>query len=126
MISIQDFLANNWIRRNLFSGWNLIPVSSFGQSHLKILIRKSKQTLRQMPFSPLCHLSHGRFYPLHLHTTYSMLDGAIRIPDLMKKVKELGMSSVAITDHGNMYGAIEFYKEAVKHEVKPIIGCEFM
>ncbi len=54
-----------------------------------------------------------------------MLDGAIRIPELMKKVKELGMSSVAITDHGNMYGAIEFYKEAVKHEVKPIIGCEF-
>jgi DNA polymerase-3 subunit alpha len=54
-----------------------------------------------------------------------MLDGAIRIPDLMKKVKELGMSSVAITDHGNMYGAIEFYKEAVKHDVKPIIGCEF-
>ena len=65
------------------------------------------------------------FSHLHLHTTYSMLDGAIRIPDLMKRVKELGMSSVAITDHGNMYGAIEFYKEAVKHDVKPIIGCEF-
>ncbi len=54
-----------------------------------------------------------------------MLDGAIRIPDLMKRVNELGMSSVAITDHGNMYGAIEFYKEAIKHDVKPIIGCEF-
>lgn len=54
-----------------------------------------------------------------------MLDGAIRIPELMKKVKDLGMSSVAITDHGNMYGAIEFYKEAIKQEVKPIIGCEF-
>ncbi|TGL60090.1 DNA polymerase III subunit alpha [Leptospira ognonensis] len=65
------------------------------------------------------------FSHLHLHTTYSMLDGAIRIPDLMKRVKELGMSSVAITDHGNMYGAIEFYKEAIKHDVKPIIGCEF-
>ncbi|WP_411823747.1 DNA polymerase III subunit alpha [Leptospira sp. 'Mane'] len=65
------------------------------------------------------------FTHLHLHTTYSMLDGAIRIPELMKKVKELGMSSVAITDHGNMYGAIEFYKEAIKHDVKPIIGCEF-
>lgn len=65
------------------------------------------------------------FAHLHLHTTYSMLDGAIRITDLMKRVKELGMSSVAITDHGNMYGAIEFYKEAVKHQVKPIIGCEF-
>lgn len=65
------------------------------------------------------------FSHLHLHTTYSMLDGAIRIPDLMKRVNELGMSSVAITDHGNMYGAIEFYKEAIKHDVKPIIGCEF-
>ncbi len=65
------------------------------------------------------------FTHLHLHTTYSMLDGAIQIPELMKRVKELGMSSVAITDHGNMYGAIEFYKEAIKHELKPIIGCEF-
>ncbi len=65
------------------------------------------------------------FAHLHLHTTYSMLDGAIRIPDLMKRVKELGMSSVAITDHGNMFGAIEFYKEAIKQQVKPIIGCEF-
>jgi len=54
-----------------------------------------------------------------------MLDGAIRIPDLMRRVRELGMSSVAVTDHGNMYGAIEFYKEAVKQGVKPIIGCEF-
>jgi DNA polymerase III subunit alpha len=65
------------------------------------------------------------FTHLHLHTTYSMLDGAIKIPELMKRVKALGMSSVAITDHGNMFGAIEFYKEAVKAEVKPIIGSEF-
>lgn len=65
------------------------------------------------------------FTHLHLHTTYSMLDGAIRIPDLMKKVKESGMSSVAITDHGNMYGAIEFYNQAKKEGIKPILGCEF-
>ncbi|EQA35327.1 DNA polymerase III, alpha subunit [Leptospira inadai serovar Lyme str. 10] len=65
------------------------------------------------------------FAHLHLHTTYSMLDGAIRIKELMKHVKELGMSSVAMTDHGNMFGAIEFYNEAVKNGVKPIIGCEF-
>lgn len=65
------------------------------------------------------------FTHLHLHTTYSMLDGAIRIPELMKYVKSQGMSSVAITDHGNMFGAIEFYKEAIKQGVKPIIGCEF-
>ncbi|TGK11903.1 DNA polymerase III subunit alpha [Leptospira fletcheri] len=65
------------------------------------------------------------FAHLHLHTTYSMLDGAIRIKELMKHVKELGMSSVAMTDHGNMFGAIEFYNEATKNGVKPIIGCEF-
>ncbi|WP_207761432.1 DNA polymerase III subunit alpha [Leptospira perolatii] len=65
------------------------------------------------------------FAHLHLHTTYSMLDGAIRIKELMQHVKELGMSSVAMTDHGNMFGAIEFYNEAVKAGVKPIIGCEF-
>ncbi len=65
------------------------------------------------------------FTHLHLHTTYSMLDGAIRIPELMKYVKKMGMSAVAMTDHGNMFGAIEFYKEAVKEGIKPIIGCEF-
>lgn len=65
------------------------------------------------------------FAHLHLHTTYSMLDGAIRIPELMKYVKDQGMTSVAMTDHGNMFGAIEFYKEAKKQGVKPIIGCEF-
>ncbi|MCP5499925.1 MAG: DNA polymerase III subunit alpha [Leptospiraceae bacterium] len=65
------------------------------------------------------------FAHLHLHTTYSMLDGAIRISELMKYVKEQGMTSVAITDHGNMFGAIEFYKEAKNQGVRPIIGCEF-
>jgi len=65
------------------------------------------------------------FTHLHLHTTYSMLDGAIKISELMKQVKSLGMNAVAITDHGNMFGAIEFYKEAVKAELKPIIGSEF-
>ncbi len=53
-----------------------------------------------------------------------MLDGAVRIPDLMKKVKSLGMPAVAMTDHGNLFGAIEFYQEANKAGVKPIIGCE--
>jgi DNA polymerase-3 subunit alpha len=65
------------------------------------------------------------FAHLHLHTTYSLLDGAIRIPDLMKYCKENGMTSVAMTDHGNMFGAIQFYKEAVKQGIKPIIGNEF-
>jgi len=66
-----------------------------------------------------------KFTHLHLHTSYSLLDGAIRIPDLMKHVKSLGMDSVAMTDHGNMFGTVEFYKAAMKEGVKPIIGCEF-
>ena len=61
---------------------------------------------------------------LHVHTEYSLLDGANRIKDLVKRVKELGMKAIAITDHGVMYGAIEFYKECKKNDIKPIIGCE--
>lgn len=64
------------------------------------------------------------FVHLHLHTEYSLLDGAIRIPKLMKRAKELGMPAVAMTDHGNLFGAIEFYKEAKKNGIKGIIGCE--
>jgi DNA polymerase III subunit alpha len=64
------------------------------------------------------------FVHLHLHTEYSLLDGAIRIPDLMKKAAEYGMPAVAMTDHGNMYGAIDFYRAAEKAGIKPIIGCE--
>ena len=64
------------------------------------------------------------FVHLHVHTEYSLLDGAIRIKDLVKKVKENSMNAVAITDHGNMFGAIEFYKECVANSIKPIIGCE--
>src|SRR4051794_15306333 len=64
------------------------------------------------------------FVHLHLHTEYSLLDGAVRIPELMARAKELGMPAVAMTDHGNLYGAIEFYQEALKAEIKPIIGCE--
>ena len=64
------------------------------------------------------------FVHLHLHTEYSLLDGAVRIPDLIARAKELGMPAVAMTDHGNLYGAIEFYQEARKAGIKPIIGCE--
>mgnify|MGYP006286601021 CR=1 FL=1 len=64
------------------------------------------------------------FVHLHLHTEYSLLDGAIRIKDLVEKAKQYGMKSIAITDHGVMYGAISFYKEAVKNGIKPILGCE--
>lgn len=64
------------------------------------------------------------FVHLHLHTEYSLLDGAVRIGELMKRTKELGMPAVAVTDHGNLYGAIDFYMAAKKAGVKGIIGCE--
>ncbi|HOB36460.1 MAG TPA: DNA polymerase III subunit alpha [Candidatus Avimonas sp.] len=64
------------------------------------------------------------FVHLHVHSEYSLLDGACRIKDLIKRVKDIGQTAVAITDHGVMYGVIDFYKEAVKQGVKPIIGCE--
>ena len=64
------------------------------------------------------------FVHLHVHTEYSLLDGAIRIKDLVKKAKENSMKAVAITDHGNMFGAVQFYKECKANGIKPIIGCE--
>ena len=64
------------------------------------------------------------FVHLHLHTEYSLLDGVCRIRDLMDRVKEVGQDAVAITDHGVMYGVIDFYKAAKAAGVKPIIGCE--
>ncbi len=64
------------------------------------------------------------FVHLHLHTQYSLLDGANKISALIPHVKKLGMPAVAMTDHGNMFGAVEFYKKAVDAGVKPILGCE--
>ena len=64
------------------------------------------------------------FVHLHVHTEYSLLDGACRISGMMDRVKELGQSTIAITDHGVMYGCIDFYKAAKAAGVKPIIGCE--
>ncbi len=64
------------------------------------------------------------FCHLHTHTEYSLLDGSNKIKDYVARVKELGMDSAAITDHGNMYGVIEFYKEAKAQGINPIIGCE--
>lgn len=64
------------------------------------------------------------FVHLHLHTEYSLLDGACRIKKLIPRIKELGQNAVAITDHGAMYGVIDFYREAQKYDIKPVIGCE--
>lgn len=75
-------------------------------------------------FGGLGSVGPGDFAHLHLHSQYSLLDGAIRTKDLCRTVKERGMHTVAVTDHGNMFGAVQFYEEARKHDIKPIMGCE--
>src|ERR1041385_7691609 len=69
-------------------------------------------------------MSADSFVHLHLHTEYSLLDGAVRMKELMRKAVSFGMPAVAITDHGNLFGAIEFYQEATNAGIMPIIGCE--
>ena len=64
------------------------------------------------------------FAHLHCHSHYSLLDGANRIPELVQSVKDRGMNAVAITDHGNLYGALEFYQECRAKAVNPLIGYE--
>ncbi|HYD50861.1 MAG TPA: PHP domain-containing protein, partial [Terriglobales bacterium] len=64
------------------------------------------------------------FVHLHVHTQYSLLDGANKLNALVSKIKSGGMPAVAITDHGNMFGAVEFYRKATEAGVKPILGCE--
>ena len=64
------------------------------------------------------------FTHLHVHTEYSLLDGSSKIKELVAQAKALGMDSIAITDHGVMYGVIDFYKAAKEIGIKPIIGCE--
>ena len=64
------------------------------------------------------------FTHLHVHTEYSLLDGAARIKPLVARAKELGMDSLAITDHGVMFGVIDFYRECLAQGIRPIIGCE--
>jgi DNA polymerase-3 subunit alpha len=64
------------------------------------------------------------FVHLHVHTQYSLLDGAIRIENLLQRASEFGMHSVATTDHGTMFGAVDFFEKATKAGIKPIIGIE--
>jgi DNA polymerase-3 subunit alpha len=69
-------------------------------------------------------MQHSDFIHLHVHSQYSLLDGAIRFEDLFDLAKKYRMDAVALTDHGNMFGAIEFYQKAIRHGIKPIVGCE--
>ena len=64
------------------------------------------------------------FVHLHVHTEYSLLDGSNKIREYVSRVKELGQTAAAITDHGVMYGCIDFYKEALAQGIQPILGCE--
>src|SRR5580692_1888810 len=81
---------------------------------------------------PACHggcceeevTSLMSFAHLHVHTQYSLLDGANKIEPLLEHAHASGMSAMAITDHGNMFGAVEFFSKATQHGIKPIIGCE--
>src|SRR5512134_1343954 len=77
--------------------------------------------------TPVGHGTLPRFMAfahLHTHSEYSLLDGANRIPDLVARVKELGMDTLALTDHGNLHAAWSFYEEARARGIRPIIGCE--
>src|SRR3989442_6116143 len=69
-------------------------------------------------------MSHADFVHLHLHSEYSLLDGACRLDRLMEKAHELKFPAIALTDHGVLYGAIDFYQAARDAGIKPIIGCE--
>ena len=70
------------------------------------------------------NMAQADFVHLHVHTQYSLLDGAIRLEDLFRKAQEYRLPALAITDHGAMFGAIEFYQQALHQGIKPIIGCE--
>src|SRR5207245_8311442 len=72
----------------------------------------------------ICRMSHADFVHLHLHTEYSLLDGACRLDRLMDKAHDLRFPALAITDHGVLCGAIDFYQAARNKGIKPIIGCE--
>ena len=69
-------------------------------------------------------MSSRPFVHLHCHSHYSLLDGASKIPDLVERAKALGMPALALTDHGNLYGAVEFLREAKAAGIKPIVGIE--
>jgi DNA polymerase-3 subunit alpha len=113
----------------IFSGENyfnkllrgLVGSGKFGRRFAspQLDIRTAKTYLEE-----LMPAAASPFVHLHLHTQYSLLDGAIRIKELMQKAVGLGMPAVAMTDHGNLFGAIEFYQAAKAAGIKPIIGCE--
>ncbi len=93
--------------------------------HVQSMCRTTLQPRNNTYRNAMTETAAADFVHLHVHTQYSLLDGAIRIDDLLKKCREFNMGAVAITDHGAMHGALEFYVKAKKANIKPIIGCEF-
>lgn len=87
-------------------------------------IRRRKALRARLTVSYNLLVPHDGFVHLHNHSDYSLLDGASKIDAMVEAVKRQGMNALALTDHGNLFGAVEFYKTAVSHGVKPIIGCE--
>ena len=79
---------------------------------------------RPSPFDCYTAMENTKFVHLHLHTDYSLLDGACEIETVMNRMADLKMPAAAITDHGNLFGAVSFYEAAKKRNIKPIIGCE--
>src|SRR5271170_5393210 len=104
-----------------------VNASHFGSS---FIVHRSSLIFFSAPLVAGIDSPHNRSMPspsfvhLHCHTHYSLLDGACRIPDLVKRVKQLGMDSLAITDHGCLFGVIEFFNECKKEGIKPILGME--
>lgn len=94
-------------------------------SYLTSKLRKFPNPLpsRHHPAKLFLRMSDS-FVHLHLHTAYSLLDGMIRTKELASRAAELGMPAVAMTDHGNLYGTIDFYQCCKKAGIKPILGCE--
>lgn len=106
--SIEIRLKNYWLK------YKIIVIL------LIMLYRKGCEKLSDEINKGWC----GDFVHLHVHTEYSLLDGSGKISELIARAKELGMKSIAITDHGVMYGCVDFYKEAKAQGIKPILGCE--
>src|SRR3954470_912538 len=108
MCRLAYFVGPRYLRRSpLFARHNRSLQGNFGAEIPPVPPRMCKT---------FCHI--------HNHTEYSLLDGANRIPDMVKRAKELGMTSLAISDHGVMFGVMEFYMECKKAGIKPILGVE--
>lgn len=115
----------------MFNTYEICAIEISGKDVLRKrnLVRPAEKRYNVYKCSPWNQITKGEkkimaFVHLHTHTEYSLLDGSNKIKEYVSRVKELGMNSAAITDHGNMYGVVEFYKTAKAADINPVIGCE--